>query len=125
ETDGFGASLTESSAYLLKRKLTDAQRTEALGMLFDQQKGIGLSMLRQPMGASDFALGVYSYDEMPEGESDPALKNFSIDHDRADILPVLKEILAINPKIKVIGSPCSAPGWMKTPGAMRQGSPLP
>jgi len=125
EIDGFGASLTESSAYLLKRKLGDAQRSDALRMLFDRQKGIGLSMLRQPMGASDFALGVYSYDEMPEGETDPELKKFSIDHDRADILPVLKEILAINPKIKVIGSPWSAPGWMKTSGAMVQGSLLP
>src|SRR5262245_36139104 len=125
EIDGFGASLTESSAYLLKRKLADAQRSEALRMLFDRQKGIGLSMLRQPMGASDFALQTYSYDEMPEGESDPELKHFSIDHDRADILPVLKEILAINPKIKVIGSPWSAPGWMKTSGSMIQGSLLP
>ena len=125
EIDGFGASLTESSAYLLKRKLNDAQRSDALRMLFDRQKGIGLNMLRQPMGASDFALGLYSYDEMPESEPDPELKKFSIDHDRADILPVLKEILAINPKIKVIGSPWSAPGWMKTSGAMVQGSLLP
>src|SRR5215470_15608421 len=90
EIDGFGASLTESSAWLLKRKLTDAQRSEAVRMLFDRQKGIGLSMLRQPMGASDFALREYSYDEMPAGETDPELKKFSIDHDRADILPVLK-----------------------------------
>jgi glucosylceramidase len=125
EIDGFGASLTESSAYLLKRKLTDSQRTDTLRMLFDRQKGIGLSMLRQPIGASDFALGVYSYDEMPEDESDPELKKFSIDHDRADILPVLKEILSINPKVKVISSPWSAPGWMKTSGAMIQGSLLP
>ena len=125
EIDGFGASLTESSAYLLKRKLTDAQRGDALRMLFDRQKGIGLSMLRQPIGASDFALQEYSYDEMPAGQTDPELKKFSIDHDRADILPVLKEILAVNPKIKVIGSPWSAPGWMKTSGAMTQGSLLP
>ena len=125
EIDGFGASLTESSAYLLKRKLSDAQRTDTLRMLFDRQKGIGLSLLRQPMGASDFALQAYSYDEVPEGETDPDLKRFSIDHDRADILPILKEILTINPKIKVIGSPWSAPGWMKTSGAMTQGSLLP
>jgi glucosylceramidase len=125
EIDGFGASLSESSAWLLKRKLTDVQRSDALRMLFDRQKGIGLSMLRQPMGASDFALQEYSYDEMPAGETDPELKRFSIDHDRADILPVLKEILAVNPKIKVIGSPWSAPGWMKTSGSMTQGALLP
>jgi glucosylceramidase len=125
EIDGFGASLTESSAWLLKRKLTDAQRSDALRMLFDRQKGIGLSMLRQPMGASDFALQEYSYDESPAGETDPELKKFAIDHDRADILPVLKEILEVNPKIKVIGSPWSAPGWMKTSGSMTQGALLP
>ena len=125
EIDGFGASLSESSAYLLKRKLSDGQRTDALRMLFDRQNGIGLSMLRQPMGASDFALQTYSYDEMPEGETDSDLKKFSIDHDRAEILPILKEILAINPKVKVIGSPWSAPGWMKTSGSMIQGSLLP
>jgi len=125
EIDGFGASLTQSSAWLLKRKLTDAQRREALNMLFDRQKGIGLSMLRQPMGASDFALQEYNYDDVPEGETDPELKKFSIEPDRADILPVLKEILAVNPKIKVIGSPWSAPGWMKTSGSMTQGALLP
>jgi glucosylceramidase len=125
EIDGFGASVSESSAWLLKRKLSDSQRKEALQMLFDRKKGIGLSMLRQPMGASDFALSEYSYDDVPIGQTDPELKKFSIDHDRADILPVLKEILAINPKMKIIGSPWSAPGWMKTSSSMTQGSLLP
>jgi glucosylceramidase len=125
EIDGFGASLTESSAWLLKRKLSDAKRSEALRMLFDRKQGIGLSMLRQPMGASDFALTAYSYDDVPEGQTDPELAKFSLDHDRADILPVLKEILAVNPNIKVIGSPWSAPGWMKTSGSMIQGALLP
>jgi len=125
EIDGFGASLTESSAWLLKRKLTDAQRREALLMLFDRKKGIGLSMLRQPVGASDFALQTYSYDDLAAGETDPELKKFSIEHDRADILPVLKEILAVNPSLKIIGSPWSPPGWMKTSGSMIQGALLP
>src|SRR4030095_7187527 len=108
EIEGFGASLSESSAWLWKRNLSDSQRKEALQMLFDRKKGIGLSMLRQPMGASDFALQAYSYDDLPAGETDPDLKKFSLDHDRADILPVLKEVLAINPGIKIIGSPRSA-----------------
>jgi len=125
EIDGFGASVSESSAWLLKRKLSDSQRKDALQMLFDRKKGIGLSMLRQPMGASDFALSEYSYDDVPVGQTDPELKKFSLDHDRADILPVLKEILAINPKIKIIGSPWSAPGWMKTSSSMTQGALLP
>jgi glucosylceramidase len=94
-------------------------------MLFDRERGIGLSILRQPMGASDFALREYSYDDVPAGESDPDLTKFSIAHDRTDILPVLKEILAVNPDLKVIGSPWSPPGWMKTSRSMVQGALLP
>ena len=95
QIDGFGASLTDSSAWLLWSKLTEAQRKEALQMLFSPTKGIGLSILRQPMGASDFALTEYSYDDLPPGQpfgaSDPDLKRFSIEHDRAYILPLLRE----------------------------------
>ena len=120
--DGFGASLTESSAWLLNRKLTAEQRRATLRMLFDREQGIGLSILRQPMGASDFALRDYSYDDVPAGEKDPELAKFSIAHDREDILPVLKEILAVNPDLKVIGSPWSPPGWMKTSQSMVQGA---
>jgi glucosylceramidase len=123
--DGFGASLTESSAWLLKRKLSDTQRRDALEMLFDRKKGIALSILRQPMGASDFALAAYSYDDLLPGETDPDLAKFSIAHDKADILPVMKEILAVNPSVKIIGSPWSPPGWMKTSQSMVQGALLP
>ena len=125
EIDGFGASLTDSSAWLLWKKLTDAQRKEALQMLFSPATGIGLSVLRQPMGASDFALSPYSYDEEPSGQSDPDLKYFSIDHDRTYILPILRDALAINPRLKIIASPWSPPGWMKTSGSMMQGALLP
>jgi glucosylceramidase len=123
--DGFGASLTESSAWLLQQRLTAEQRRATLQMLFDRERGIGLSILRQPMGASDFALREYSYDDVPAGESDPDLAKFSIEHDRPDILPVLKEILAVNPDLRVIGSPWSPPGWMKTSQSMVQGALLP
>src|ERR1700730_19256311 len=71
QIDGFGASLTDSSAWLLWNKLSGAQRKETLEMLFSSSKGMGLSVLRQPMGASDFALEDYSYDDVPRGESDP------------------------------------------------------
>lgn len=125
EIDGFGASLTDSSAWLLSKKLTDAQRKAALEMLFDPKKGIGLSILRQPMGASDFALEDYSYDDMPPGETDPELKKFSIDHDRAYILPLLREARALNPGLKIIASPWSPPGWMKTSDSMIRGALLP
>lgn len=125
ELDGFGASLTDSSAWLLSKKLSDAQRKAALEMLFDPAKGIGLSILRQPMGASDFALQDYSYDDMPPGETDPALRRFSIDRDRAYIIPILREARALNPQLKIIGSPWSPPGWMKTSDSMIHGALLP
>ena len=127
--DGFGASLTDSSAWLLWNKLTEAQRKEALRMLFSPSKGIGLSVLRQPMGASDFALSDYSYDDLPAGQplgpGDSDLRHFSIDHDRGYIIPLLREALALNPSLKIIASPWSPPGWMKTSGSMIQGALLP
>src|SRR5215472_15123014 len=129
QIDGFGASLTDSSAWLMWNKLTEAQRKEALQMLFSPTKGIGLSILRQPMGPSDFALTEYSYDDLPPGQpfgtSDPDLKYFSIEHDRAYILPLLREALARNPNLKIFASPWSPPGWMKTSGSMTQGALLP
>jgi glucosylceramidase len=82
QIDGFGASLTDSSAWLLSQKLTPAQRTALLKQLFDTKQGIGLAILRQPMGSSDFSLADYSYDDVPPGESDPELKRFTIDRDR-------------------------------------------
>ncbi|HEY6183562.1 MAG TPA: hypothetical protein VIW67_15045, partial [Terriglobales bacterium] len=79
--DGFGASLTDSSAWLIDHKLTREQRKELLETLFDPKKGIGLSILRQPMGASDFALTDYSYDDVAMGQKDLKLEKFSIEHD--------------------------------------------
>src|SRR6266852_4508083 len=125
QIDGFGASLTDSSAWLISKKLSAQQRHELLQMLFDPKKGIGLSMLRQPMGASDFALKDYTYDDLPPGQTDPDMRHFSIDHDRAQIIPILREVLALNPNLKVIASPWSPPGWMKTSGSMIQGTLLP
>jgi glucosylceramidase len=123
--DGFGASLTDSSAWLLDHKLAKEQRKELLETLFDQTKGIGLSILRQPMGASDFAWSDYSYDDVAVREKDPTLAKFSIEHDRAYIIPLLKEALSLNPNLKIIASPWSPPGWMKTSQSMIQGALLP
>ena len=116
--DGFGASLTDSSAWLLDRKLTPEQRKEALEQLFDPKSGIGLSILRQPMGASDFAVNEYSYDDVAKGEKDFKLDKFSVEHDRAYIIPLLKQAMARNPNLKIIASPWSPPGWMKTSQSM-------
>jgi glucosylceramidase len=129
QIDGFGASLTDSSAWLLWNKLTESQREEAMQMLFSPSHGIALSILRQPMGASDFALSDYTYDELPSGQpgslGDPDLRHFSIDHDRAYIIPLLREALALNPGLKIIASPWSPPGWMKTSLSTIQGALLP
>jgi glucosylceramidase len=118
QMEGFGASITDSSGWLLFNKLDGPQRKEILEKLFDPVRGIGLSFIRQPMGASDFALNDYSYDDLPEGQTDPDLKKFSITHDQAYIIPVLREALAINPGLKIIATPWSAPGWMKTSGSL-------
>jgi glucosylceramidase len=73
------------------------------------------------MGASDFALKIYSYDDLAAGQTDPQLTQFSIDHDRAYILPVLRQALALNPQLKVMATPWSPPGWMKTSDSMIKG----
>ena len=79
-------------------------------------------MLRQPMGASDFAVGqAYSYDDQPAGQTDRDLSDFSIAHDRAYILPRLREAYAINPEISFMASPWSAPGWMKDTDSLVRG----
>lgn len=114
EIEGFGAALTGSSAYLINKKMTAAQRQTLLEDLFDPDQGIGISYLRMTVGASDFSLSNYTYDDMPPGETDPDLTNFSIAKDKEDIVPVFKQILAIAPDVKIMGSPWSPPAWMKT-----------
>lgn len=123
--DGFGASLTDSSAWLLWNKLSETKRKDALRLLFDPKTGIGLNLLRQPMGASDFALEDYTYDDVPPGQTDPELKQFSIAKDERYIVPLLREALAINPGLKIFASPWSPPAWMKTSQSMVQGALLP
>jgi glucosylceramidase len=113
EMVGFGASFTDSSAYLVREVLSAEARAELMKRLFSYEDGIGLSLLRQPMGASDFALEAYTYDDMPVGEVDPELKNFSIRHDTKYIVPAIREALAINPSLRIMASPWSPPAWMK------------
>jgi len=118
EVDGFGASFTDSAAYLIHRVLEPQQRAELMKRLFDPHAGIGLSVLRNPMGASDYARDFYSYDDMPAGETDAELRRFSIAHDEEDIIPLLQEAVRLNPDLKLMASPWSPPGWMKTSGSM-------
>jgi glucosylceramidase len=124
EMIGFGAAMTDASAYLIQQKL-GAQRDAILRELFGRNPGLGLSFMRVPMGASDFSTHDYSYDDMSAGQTDPAVAHFSIDEDRADKLPALKAALAINPQLKLVASPWSLPGWMKTTGSLIKGTMRP
>jgi glucosylceramidase len=122
EIDGFGNCLTGGSATLLHR-MDQASRSALLKELFSPEgNNIGISYLRISIGASDLSDHVFSYDDIPAGQTDPDLLHFTIDEERKDLIPVLKEILAINPSIKILGSPWSAPVWMKTNGSFKGGS---
>ncbi len=119
--DGFGFALTGGSAQLIMH-MDPAKRAALLGELFtDSGNGIGISYLRLSIGASDMNDHVFSYDDLPKGETDPGMAKFSLEPDRADVIPLMKQILAIHPKMKVLASPWSAPLWMKTNNAARGG----
>ena len=123
---GFGASVTDSAAYLLNEVAKPQERESAMKNLFTRTgEGIGLSFVRNPMGASDLSRYHYSYDDLPAGQIDPQLEHFSIEHDKQDIIPLVKEALRLNPRLKIMANPWSPPGWMKTSGGMIGGELLP
>lgn len=112
EMDGFGFSLTGGSAWLLNN-MSAAERSKILEELFSENNS-GVSYLRVSIGASDLDAEVFSYNDLLDGEIDENLQFFSIEKDKEHLIPILKEILDINPDIKIMGSPWSAPTWMKT-----------
>ena len=123
--DGFGYSLTGGSAYVINR-LPLTVKSDLLKELFGSDAtSIGVSYLRISIGASDLNASVFSYDDVPAGETDINLDHFSLDPDKDDVIPLLKEILTINPAIKILGSPWSPPVWMKDNGNSKGGSLLP
>jgi glucosylceramidase len=113
--EGGGASFTDSAAWLMNSSgiLSSATRNDTMRKLFDPNTGIGLSFIRNPMGSSDLARYSYTYDDVPAGQTDPNLNNFSIQHDMADVVPLTRQALQLNPAIKVMGTPWSPPPWMK------------
>jgi glucosylceramidase len=120
--DGFGFALTGGSAELLM-KMSASKRKQLLQELFGKgPNDAGISYIRLSIGASDLNSFVFSYNDLPQGQTDPELKRFSLSQDLKDVVPVMKEILAINPSIKVMGSPWSAPAWMKTNQKVRGGA---
>ena len=119
--DGFGFALTGGSAQLIMHMDPDARASLLQNLFAVDGNNIGVSYLRLTVGASDMNDHVFSYDDLPEGQTDPSMAKFSLDPDKADVIPVMKQILAINPRIKILASPWSAPLWMKTSGVARGG----
>jgi glucosylceramidase len=112
--DGFGYTLTGGSATVLNRLSTTA-RAGLLRELFAQDSTwLGVSYLRISIGASDLSDHVFTYNDLPSSQTDEPMAQFSLAPERTDLLPVLREILAINPNIKILGSPWTAPSWMKS-----------
>ena len=123
--DGFGYTLTGGSAYVINH-LIASDKTALLKELFGNDvNSIGISYLRISLGASDLDASVFSYDDMPTGQTDTLLNNFSLNHDRTELIPLLKEILLVNPSIKILATPWSAPLWMKDNGNSIGGNLLP
>ena len=110
---GFGAALTDSSAWLIQNKLSALQRAALLQELFGAAPGLNLNLLRITIGASDFSLQHYTLDDMPTGQVDPDLQHFNVVQDQRNVIPVLHDILAVHPGLRIIASPWSAPAWMK------------
>jgi glucosylceramidase len=119
---GFGAAITDASALLIQNRLDGPQRETLMQDLFGRAPGIGLSFTRLTIGASDFSPHHYSFDDMPKGQTDPQLAHFSIEPNRAAVIPVVKRALAINPQLRVMASPWSAPGWMKSTDSLIGGT---
>ncbi|MGW4299797.1 ricin-type beta-trefoil lectin domain protein [Streptomyces sp. NPDC004376] len=120
---GGGASFTDTAAWLMNSSgaLSQSTRDATLRKLFSPTDGIGLSFLRNPMGASDLARSGYTYDDVPAGQSDPSLAKFSIAHDLADVAPLTRQALQLNPSLTVMASPWTAPAWMKDSGSLNGG----
>ncbi|MBO3748865.1 ricin-type beta-trefoil lectin domain protein [Streptosporangiaceae bacterium NEAU-GS5] len=116
--EGAGASFTDTAAWLMNSSgaLSASTRNTVMQKLFDPVNGIGVSFLRNPMGSSDLARFSYSYDD-----TCCDINDFSISHDLADVVPLTRQARQLNPALKIVASPWSAPSWMKDNGSWSQG----
>jgi glucosylceramidase len=115
---GLGSSLEHSTCYNISLLPPDRQK-EVLESIVDENKGIGMNLMRICFGTADFTASPwYSYDDPPDGKPDLELKHFSIEKDRKYVLPIIKLALKINPELKFFASPWSPPAWMKTNKSM-------
>lgn len=122
EMVGFGFTLTGGSAQLI-RAMSESARDSLLTELFAAGgTNIGVSYLRISVGASDLNPRVFTYDDLAPGETDPDLLRFDLGPDRNDVIPVLRQILSIHPRVGIMASPWTAPSWMKTNGDSKGGS---
>ncbi|WP_167979956.1 ricin-type beta-trefoil lectin domain protein [Lentzea indica] len=113
---GFGASFTDSAAWNI---FNSPRRDEIMNQLFTKSSGIGMSFIRQPIGATDFSRSFYTYND---GAADPTLSRFSIAHDDAYILPLIRQAKQLNPQLSIMATPWSAPAWMKNNNSLIRGS---
>jgi glucosylceramidase len=120
--DGFGYTLTGGSAYVINQ-LIPTKKQELLQELFGtNSNSISVSYLRISIGASDLNAAPFTYDDLQAGQTDVTLSNFSLANDMTHVIPLLKEILLLNPNIKILATPWSAPVWMKDNASFVGGS---
>ncbi|MFM7323239.1 MAG: glycoside hydrolase family 30 protein, partial [Armatimonadota bacterium] len=118
---GLGASLEHATCANLA-KLPPDKREAVIESIVSPAKGIGMNLMRLCIGTSDFTdVPYYTYDDLPPGESDPGLERFSIERDRATVLPIVRAALRVNPELRFFASPWSPPAWMKTSGKLGTG----
>ncbi|RZJ69748.1 MAG: glucosylceramidase, partial [Flavobacterium sp.] len=114
EIDGFGYTLTGGSASLINA-LPAAEKDKLIQELFAvADDAISVNYIRISIGGSDLSAYPFTYNDLADGETDESLVKFSIAKEQTDLIPILKKIVAINPKIKILGSPWTAPIWMKS-----------
>jgi glucosylceramidase len=121
EVDGFGATLLTPAIWSAE----PAVRDEIMRLLFSRGSGIGLSVIRTTMGSTSLTGEHRTYNDVPAGQSDPELKGFSIEGDLEWRIPMMKQAKALNPELSLMGTPWSAPAWMKDSGELGRGRLLP
>ena len=114
---GFGGAFTDAACYMFNQ-LSPSAREQLLHEMFHPSE-MGLNVCRICVGSSDYSQQAYSFDE---GDPDPELARFSVEHDREYILPLLRQARQANPDLFLFASPWSPPGWMKSSGSMLGGS---
>ena len=120
---GFGAAMTDASAIILQRKMSAEQRDKVMAELFGRENGgLGFDFTRITIGASDFSEAHYSLDDAPKDQTDEGLRFFSSAPQAANLVPSLQQALKLNPTLKIMATPWSAPAWMKSNRHLYQGS---